>query len=97
MSSILIYGARVLRDEEDGGPGTISGTVTIEATEQPVARRVRLCDRRSGRVVRETWSAADGVYTFTQLPLDREFIAYALDFTGTYDGVIADRVTAELP
>lgn len=80
-----------------GGPGKVSGTVTIAATGAPVARRVRLHDRRSGRLIRETWSAADGAYEFTHLKLGIEYVVYALDYTSTYDGVIADRVTAVLP
>jgi len=39
------------RDVEDGGPLAIVEPVT--RLNSPVRRRVRLCDQRSGRVVRE--------------------------------------------
>ena len=50
------------RDIYDGGTYQITGTV--EEFGVVGVYRVRLFDRFSGRLVRETWSAADGSYAF---------------------------------
>lgn len=77
-----------------GGPGQIVDTVDIEGT--PAARRVRLVDRRTGALLKETWSdPVTGQYRFDHLALNREFIVYALDYEAIYNAVIADRITAE--
>lgn len=83
------------RDMEDGGAYRITGTVT----ELGVAGRyrVRLFDRLTARGLRETWSAADGSYSFP-------YIAYRANgyFTVAYDhgdnphnAAIADLITPE--
>ena len=94
MDMRVAFGSRQIQDSEFGGTGIVSGTVTISATGAPLSRRVRLHDRSTGRLLRETWSGADGVYSFTHMELGRKYIVYALDYTGTYDAVAADRVTA---
>jgi uncharacterized protein YodC (DUF2158 family) len=83
-------------DIYDGGPYQITGTVTELGAAGTY--RVRLFDRQSARCIRETWSAADGSYSFP-------YIAYRLRgyFTVAYDhgdnplnAAIADFITPEL-
>ncbi len=83
------------RDIYDGGAYRITGTVTELGV---VGRyRVRLFDRVTARCLRETWSAADGAYSFP-------YIAYRANgyFTVAYDhgdsplnAAIADLITPE--
>lgn len=84
------------RNIVDGGPYQITGTVDELGV---VGRyRVRLFDRTSGRCTCETWSAADGSYSFPS-------IAYRLNgyFAVAYDhgdsplnAAIADLLTPEV-
>lgn len=87
----------VVADVVDGGVGRINGTVKVAGTPPaPVRRRVRLFDRRAGRLVRETWSdSATGAYEFADLAIGREFTVVAYDHTGTHNAVIADPLEAE--
>jgi hypothetical protein len=74
-----------------GGDGAISGTVKIGAV--PAKRRVRLYDAVTGLFVTERWSAEDGSYQFTQLRRDLFYTVTSTDDTGTYNDVVAARVT----
>lgn len=85
----------VAADIDDGGRYRVRGTVTELGVAG--AYRVRLFDRRSGRLLREGWSAADGSYAFPN-------VAYRLQgyFVVAYDhgdsplnAAIADWVTPE--
>jgi len=78
-------------DREDGGVLSIVEPVT--RMNSPVSRRVRLCDQRSGRLVREQWSdPATGLVTFADLR-EGPWLLYALDHTGEFEAVaISDRV-----
>lgn len=49
-----------------GGAGSVSGAVT-GPDGSPSVRTVRLYERYSGRLIRETSSAADGTYTIGDL------------------------------
>jgi hypothetical protein len=85
-------------DFVDGGVYTYRGTTEVKGTPSNalVSRRVRLHDTLSGRVVSEQWSvAATGTFTFTGLRLG-SFYAVGFDHTGTYNGVIATNIPAEL-
>jgi len=86
---ILPYGIRA--DIEDGGNLSIIEPVT--RMNSPVSRRVRLCDQRSGRLVREQWSdPVTGLVTFEQLR-EGPWVLYSLDHTGEFEAVaISDRV-----
>jgi len=77
-----------------GGRGRVSGTVKIGST--LVARRVRLTEAKTGVLIREQWSAADGTYRFDRLRLDLLYTVSAHDFDGGYNDVIAANVTAVL-
>lgn len=79
-----------MTDYYDGGTGSISGKVTVD--DNPDSRKVRLYDLRSGRLLRTTWSAADGTYRFTGLDPAREYFVVGHDFTRTYNAVIQDMV-----
>lgn len=80
-------------DAEDGGVYRIAGTVAIDGTPiVPVARRVRLFHRLSGRLVRETWSdAASGAFEFTGLRFGT-YMVLAHDHTAAFEAVSADSV-----
>lgn len=88
------------RDQLAGGPGVIADVLTADSL--PARRRVRLHDRRTGILLRETWSdATTGAWAMHGLALGRDYIAYALDhpdaIPGEYNAAILDRVTAALP
>lgn len=76
----------------------ITGTVEeyAESGNLMLSRRVRLHDQDTGRLVAETWSGADGTYTFSRLAKGRLYYAVAFDYTGQYPaGVIAQNLTPE--
>lgn len=75
-----------------GGFGTIADSVDAEGT--GIARKVVLLERTSQRLIRGTWSAPDGSYSFDFLRTDTDFIVYAIDHTNTYNIAIKDRVRA---
>jgi hypothetical protein len=88
-----------VRDVEDGGPFSISGTTENIGTpdDTPVGRRVRLHDQRSGRVVREVWSdRVTGAYTFPNLRAGTFYVT-AFDHTGQYNGEIQSDVVLPMP
>lgn len=69
----------------DGGDHQITGTTSNTGTpDLPVRRRVRLHDQRSGRTVREVWSAAiNGAYTFEKIRAGTYYVI-TFDHTGVY-------------
>lgn len=79
------------KNMHDGGSLSIIEPVT--RLNAPTNRRVRLCDQRTGRVVREDWSdTTTGLITFTHLR-QGPWILYALDHTNEFEAVaIADRL-----
>lgn len=70
------------------GSGTISGVVTIENI--PGSRKVRLYRKQDGMLIRETWSAANGAYSFTNIDPAWEYFVVAHDHLRVYNGVIQD-------
>jgi hypothetical protein len=94
MTRLVLYRARSI-DAYDGGPGRVAGTVTVAG--MPAVRRVRLFDRISGRLLRETWSDEAGAYQFDNVALDRAYTVVSLDHTLVNNAVIADNVFAEVP
>lgn len=95
-------GGRVLdpayRWNLDSGPLAIGGTVAIKdsPTNIPVPRRVRLHDQPTGRLVRETWSAPNGVYLFPRIA-DGLYYVVAFDHTLVENAAIKDRITPQVP
>lgn len=81
-----------------------SGNYQIIGTAQRLgtnaSKRIRLIDRRSGILIRETWSGTDGSFAFTYLKNAPEsYIVMELDDEANdpwLDPVCADRVTPEL-
>ena len=73
------------------GSGTISGIVTIENI--PGSRRVRLYRKHDGMLIRETWSAANGAYSFPRIDPNWEYFVVAHDHLRVYNGVIQDMLT----
>lgn len=84
---------RLDKDVSYGGALSIIEPVTRLNTIPPQSRRVRLCDQRSGRLVREGWSdPVSGDIEFANLR-EGPWTLYALDHTGEYEAVaISDRL-----
>ena len=86
-----------LADMYHGGTGTITGTVKDKGTpDTPVVRRVRLHRKVDGMLVRETWSAADGTYTFYRMAAQLYYVV-SHDHTGNFNAVIKDNILPVLP
>lgn len=79
-------------DPIDGGTTDITGTVQIEGA--PAARRVRLFEAQSGRLLRETFSSPTGLYRFPNMRSDVEYILLADDHQRVYNAVVADKIKA---
>jgi hypothetical protein len=74
------------------GKGTIKGTVKVITTPAP-SRKVRLYDKVSGKLARETISDGSGLYGFTNLDKTRTYYVTAFDNAGGYNATIEDSVT----
>ncbi len=79
-------------DVIDGGTTDITGTVQIEGA--PAARRVRLFEAQSGRLLRETFSSPTGQYVFPNMRSDIEYVLLADDHQRVYNAVVADKIKA---
>lgn len=78
-----------------GGAMRIAGTVAIDdSPDIPVSRVVRLFDKQSGVLVRQTISGPDGSYQFERLT-DRKYFLVAHDHTLEYNAAIKDEITPE--
>jgi hypothetical protein len=95
-STGLILPSGDRHDLYDSGAYRITGTVD----ELGVAGsyRVRLFDRYSGRLMRETWSDANGAYSFSSIAYRNQgYFVVAYDHGGSpLNAAIADLVTPEL-
>lgn len=77
------------------GAEEVADTVAIDGTPpQPVGRRVRLYHQRSGLLVAQTWSGADGSYRIANIRAGLEFFAIADDHTRIYHPAALGFVTA---
>jgi hypothetical protein len=72
------------------GPTTISGVVRQLTT--PVSRPVYLLEQDGFRVLRETRSGSNGVYSFPNMEADKQYLVMSIDPDGAYNAVVADRV-----
>jgi hypothetical protein len=82
-------------DVLNGGPGIISGSVKEAGTpDLAVKRRVRLHSRLSGGAIRDTFSEADGSYSFKWISMQLYYVV-SFDHTGNYNAVIKDSITPE--
>ncbi len=77
-----------------GGAGHITGTTTVKSSPSnlPVSRRVRLYEKVSGQMVAQTWSDANGKYSFSYLNTGLTFYVTTFDYTNTYEAVAADNL-----
>ncbi len=91
-----VVGVAIHRDEYDGGALQISGTVMLDDTpDVPVRRKVRLFEKQSGRLVRETFSdPVTGAYSFDRLKYQKYFVV-SHDHALEYNAVIKDEITPE--
>lgn len=74
------------------GTGRIAGTVKVVDVVAPY-RRVRLYDKVSGTLARQTLSDASGLYAFEQIDKLRTYYVTAEDAPGGYNATIEDFVT----
>lgn len=74
-----------------GGASAISGTVR-EVTTPVAGRQVLLIERESMRVIRETWTASDGTYSFSNMATGVEYMAISFDPTAARTAVASDRI-----
>lgn len=92
LSPVAVF----LADVVQGGNYRIAGTVLDAGTpDVPVSRRVRLHRRIDGAPVRETWSAANGSYSFNYLANQLYYVT-AFDHAGNENAVIKDAILPEL-
>lgn len=84
-----------LYDVQDGGAFRIVGTVDELGVTGKY--RVRLFDRQSARCIRETWSAADGSYSFNWIAYrEKGYFAVAYDHgDNPVNAAVADLLTQE--
>lgn len=76
------------------GDGTLHGLVTIRGV--PAAREVLCLDRLTKTLVASVWSdPATGAFQFTNLDKARRFRVEAVDYSATYNAVVADNVLPE--
>lgn len=81
------------RDIEDGGAYRVIEQVTRLNSVPPEARRVRMCDQKNGRCVREQWSDLTTGNVDFQYVRQGPWVLYALDHTGEHEAVaISDRL-----
>lgn len=87
------------RDVEFGGNGRIYGTVTRKNTPAnvPLSRRVRLHRSRDGLLVRETYSRADGYFSFDEINPRYEYDVIAWDHEMAEFSTVANNQRAEVP
>jgi hypothetical protein len=92
----LIRPSGYRNDIYDGGAFRIVGNVDELGIAGPY--RVRLFDRQSARCIRETWSAADGSYSFPYIAYRQNgYFAVAYDHgDNPLNAAIADLITPEL-
>lgn len=90
--------ARNALDTEFGGQGRIYGTVElyVQAGNIPLPRRVRLHRSRDGMLVRETWSDAQGNYSFDHISERYTYDVIAWDHEGLQQSVVANDLTPEV-
>lgn len=90
----------VRTDIEDSGAYRIAGITRKETAPDVFViypyRRVRLLERQTGRLIRETWSdPVTGAYAFEKLKL-REYILLTDDHARYYNAVAADAIVPVL-
>lgn len=72
------------------GTGRIAGVVTIENI--PGARKVRLYRKQDGLLIRQTWSATNGAYSFENLDPNWEYFVVAHDHLRVHNAVVSDMI-----
>ena len=96
VRNVFVPSTMRIMDMHHGGQGSITGTVKDQGTpDTPVVRRVRLHRKSDGMLVRETWSAADGGYTFAKIAMQLYYVV-SHDHTGNFNAVIKDSIMPEV-
>jgi len=86
---------RRVRDIVDGGDGEFTNPVNdwITLDGAPYQARLRVIEERSGRMVREAWSAADGTWAIRYLNRNQTYLVVCYD--ATYPALAYDRQTPD--
>lgn len=74
---------RTVRDMVDGGSGQFANPANdpITMNNAPYRARLRVFEERSGRLVREAWSAEDGTWTIAYLNREQAYLVVCYDAT----------------
>jgi hypothetical protein len=91
-----IFPSSLAVDTYHGGRYKILGTVREAATpiDVPVVRKVRLHRKIDGMMIRQTWSAADGTYSFSDIASQLYYVV-SFDHLANYNAVVKDAITPE--
>lgn len=87
--------SRQAMDVEFSGNGRIYGKVTEKDGNRALKRRVRLHRSRDGLLARETWSKADGTYSFEAINERYEYDVEAWDHEKNYYSAVANNQLPE--
>lgn len=86
---------RFTRDMSDGGDGQFANPpddpITLDSL--PYRTRLRVFEERSGRLVRESWSEADGTWRITHLNRNQTYLVVCYD--ATYPALAYDHQTPD--
>lgn len=96
LGSVRQLAVECALDLEFGGRGVFYGKVSDDKGKKPLQRRVRLYRSRDGYLVRETWSAADGTYRFTEINERYEYDIEAWDHERNFFAVVANNQLPEV-
>lgn len=75
---------------QTSGNGRIAGKVTIENI--PGSRKVRLYRKADGMLIRETWSASNGDYSFEGIDPNWEYFVVSHDHLRVHNAVVSDMI-----
>lgn len=86
---------RFTRDMLDGGDGQFSNPlndpITLESV--PYRAKLRVFEEKSGRLIRETWSAEDGTWLVPYLNRNQTYLVVCYD--ATYPALAYDHQTPD--
>lgn len=85
------YGVLDVSSDTTAGSTTITNTVKINNV--LVSIPVYLMDMETLKVLRKTISNSNGVFTFDKVPLNRNWIVFALDPNNAYNMACASHIT----
>lgn len=88
--SAVSVGNAYIWEVQTSGNGRIAGKVTIENI--PGSRKVRLYRKTDGLLIRETWSASNGDYSFEGIDPNWEYFVVSHDHLRVHNAVVSDMI-----